>query len=72
MSNRIVGVETEYALMHFTHDSTSRKSLTGTEVFEMMNGKMDDAGIIRLYEEKFYPENRGNPSPALKTDAAIP
>ena len=61
MSNRIVGVETEYALMHFTHGESTRKGLTGTEIFELMNSKMDDAEIIRLYEEKFYPENRSEP-----------
>lgn len=61
MSNRIVGVETEFALMHFAHDVSGKKGMTGTEIFELMNGLMDDAEIVRLYEEKFYPENRGEP-----------
>lgn len=61
MDKRIVGLETEYALIHYPRDPNNQKGLTGTEVFELMNGQMDDAGIVRLYEEKFYPETRGEP-----------
>ena len=58
MKNRIVGLETEYALLHYPRSPKSSKALTGTEIFELMNSTMDDAGIVRLYEEKFYPETR--------------
>lgn len=61
MDKRIVGLETEYALLHYPRNPAHQKGLTGTEVFELMNGCMDEAQIVRLYEEKFYPETRGEP-----------
>ncbi|NIT00540.1 MAG: hypothetical protein GTO09_00185, partial [Candidatus Latescibacteria bacterium] len=51
-------METEYALIHYPRDPDTQKALTGTEIFELMNGAMDEAGFVRLYEEKFYPETR--------------
>ena len=61
MKPRIVGLETEYALLHYPDDPGRQKLLTGTEIFEQMNAAMDEAGVVRLYEEKFYPETRGEP-----------
>ena len=61
MRSRIVGLETEYALLHYPERSRRQKPLSGTEIFELMNGVMDEAGIVRLYEEKFYPETSGEP-----------
>ena len=61
MKDRIVGLETEYALLHYPADSARQKALTGTEIFDLMNLAMDEVGIVRLYEEKFYPETRGEP-----------
>jgi hypothetical protein len=61
MKNRIVGLETEYALIHYPKYPSRQKTLAGTEVFELMNRVMDTAGIVRLYEEKFYPETRTEP-----------
>ena len=61
MKTRIIGLETEFALLHYPADPNRQKILTGTEIFEMINAAMDEAGMIRLYEEKFYPETRGEP-----------
>lgn len=61
MKNRIVGLETEYALLHYPKNPSRQKTLSGTEIFEIMNKVMDSAGIVRLYEEKFYPETRSEP-----------
>lgn len=61
MDKRIVGLETEFALLHYPKNPAHHKGLTGTEIFELMNQHMDAAGIVRLYEEKFYPETRGEP-----------
>jgi hypothetical protein len=61
MKTRIVGLETEFALLHYPTDPNRQKTLTGTEIFELINAAMDEAGIVRLYEEKFYPETRGEP-----------
>jgi len=50
MKPRIIGLETEYALLHYPADPVRQKALTGTEIFELMNEALDEAGIVRLYE----------------------
>jgi len=67
MRSRIVGLETEYALLHYPERSRRQKPLSGTEIFELMNGVMDEAGVVRLYEEKFYPETSGEPFANLES-----
>jgi len=60
MINRIFGLETEYAIIHYPEKRGQHSLLTGTEMFELLNEEMDKLGYIRLYEEKFYPEVRGD------------
>jgi hypothetical protein len=61
MKRRIVGMETEYALLHLAKPGARNKALSGTELFEYMNQNLEKTGVRRLYEEKYYPESRGEP-----------
>jgi hypothetical protein len=60
MINRIFGLETEYAIIHYPEKEKQYNALSGTELFELLNNEMDKLGYTRLYEEKFYPEARGD------------
>lgn len=63
MQKRIYGLETEYAILHYSSSYLNSSSLTGSEIFEMMNNLIDEKGFKRIYEEKFYPDSRlGSPN----------
>lgn len=59
-------METEYALLHLKQEGAAGKPLSGTELFERLNSRIDSTGIKRLYEEKYYPESRGDPFPSME------
>jgi hypothetical protein len=57
MHKRIFGLETEYAIFHYQKNPLNSSVLSGSEIFEMINNLMDEKGIKRIYEEKFYPDH---------------
>ena len=52
MKTRIIGLETEFALLHYPADPNRQKILTGTEIFEIVGGAIVFA--VLYYTSSYY------------------